>query len=71
MTPIDIYRKFLKVFPINEEEIDRFTTIDIDTIRVRLKNRKEFVFSYASSNKWRIDSVDLYKSEMKRVGRKK
>lgn len=71
MTPNDIYRKFLNVFPIDEQEIEWFKQIDIDVIRVRLKNRKEFVFSYISSNKWRIDSADLYKSEMKKIGKKK
>ena len=71
MTPNDIYRKFLNVFPINSEDVEWFKQIDIDVIRVRLKNRKEFVFSYISSNKWRIDSVDLFKSEMKRIEKKK
>lgn len=71
MTPNDIYRKLLKVFPVDDQEIEWFKQIDIDVIRVRLKNRKEFIFSYISSNKWRIDSVDLYKSEMKRIEKKK
>ena len=71
MTPNDIFNKFLNVFPIDKNDVEWFKQIDIDVIRVRLKNRKEFVFSYISSNKWRIDSVDLYKSEMKRVEKKK
>lgn len=66
MTPHDIFGKFLKVYPITYDEIERYLVIDTNAIQVRLKNRKELVFTYFSSNKWRIDSMDLYLSEKKK-----
>lgn len=66
MTPKDIFGKFLKVYPIAYDEIERYLVIDTNAIQIRLKNRKELVFTYFSSNKWRIDSMDLYLSEKKK-----
>lgn len=66
MTPKDIFGKFLKVYPIAYDDVIRFLTISPNSIHVRLKNRKELVFTYFSSNKWRIDSMDLYLSEQKK-----
>lgn len=66
MTPNDIFKKFKKVFPVTDEEIDRISVIDTNVLKVRLKNRKELVFTYFSSNKWRIDSLDLYLRDKKK-----
>lgn len=66
MAPIDIFEKFKKVYPVGGDDVERFLTIDTNVIQVRLKNRKELVFAYFSSNKWKIESMDLYLAEKKR-----
>lgn len=63
---IDIYKKFLEVYPIPEGFIEHYSRIDPLTIKVRLKNRKELVFTYVSSSKWRVESMDLYRKEKKK-----
>lgn len=65
MTPSDIFNKFLRAYPVSYDEVVSYLVMGPKTIRVRLKNRKELVFTYFSSNKWRIDSMDLYLSENK------
>lgn len=68
MTPSDIFGKFLRVYPIRFEEVASYTLLGPKTIHIKLKNKKELVFTYFSSNKWRIDSMDLYLSENKKRG---
>lgn len=70
MTPSDIFNKFLKVYPVTYNEVVSYLVMRPKTIQVRLKNRKELVFTYFSSNKWRIDSMALYNSENKKSGQK-
>ena len=70
MTPIDIFEKFKKVYPVWPDDVERFLTIGANAIQVRLKNRKELVFTYFSSNKWKIESMDLYNSEIKKKGKR-
>ena len=65
MTPNDIYYKFLSVYPIMTDEIVKFIMFDRNVMWVKLKNRKELVFTYFSSNKWKIESMDLYKKDEK------
>lgn len=69
MTPIDIFEKFKKVYPVWPDDVGRFLAFDTNVIQVRLKNRKELVFTYFSSNKWKIESMDLYNSEIKKKGK--
>ena len=71
MTPSDIFGKFLKVYPISYDDVVRFLTMSPNSIHVKLKNRKELVFTYFSSNKWRIDSMDLYVNEDKKRNEKR
>lgn len=66
MTPVDIFEKFKKVHPVGGDDVERFLTIGANAIQIRLKNRKELVFTYFSSNKWKIESMDLYLAEKKR-----
>lgn len=63
---IDIYKKFLEIYPIPEGFIDHYSRIDPCRIKIRLKNRKELIFTYVSSNKWRVESIDLYRKEKKK-----
>lgn len=65
MTPIDIFEKFKKVYPVGGDDVERFLMVGTNAIHVRLKNRKELVFTYFSSNKWKIESMDLYLQEKK------
>lgn len=65
MTPSDIFNKFLRVYPVSYDEVVTYLVKGPKTIQVKLKNKKELVFTYFSSNKWRIDSMDLYLSDKK------
>ena len=67
MTHIDIYKKFLKICPIIEDTIECWFQNGKNSIRVRMKNKKEIVFTVYSSNKWKIESMDLHISEMKEL----
>lgn len=70
MTPSDIFNKFLKVYPVTYDDVMCYSLLGPKTIHIKLKNKKELVFTYFSSNKWRIDSMDLYNSEDKKRGQK-
>lgn len=63
--PIDIFGKFVKLGLVNEDNIETFKRLGGNTIHMRLKNRKEIVFTYISSNKWQIESMDLYLNRKK------
>ena len=65
MTHHNLLEKFLKAYPIDNGNIDCWYKIDESTIRVRLKNRKEMIFTYISSNKWCIESMDAYNQRMR------
>lgn len=70
MTPSDIFGKFLRAYPVSYDEVMCYSLLRPKTLHIKLKNRKELVFTYFSSNKWRIDSMDLYLSENKKRGQK-
>lgn len=57
MKHTDIYKEFQKLFPSFVEHTEVWFQNGYGSIRIRWANKKEFIFTYADSNHWRLETV--------------
>ena len=60
MNHCDILSKFKEIAKIEMDEIEFWYPNGFYSITVRLKNQEEFVLTYHSPTKWRIETVDSF-----------
>lgn len=65
MTHKDIFKRFTEYFPSYSKEADVWFPAGKNTIRVRLKNKREFIFQYDGPNDMRFETIDLFVERMK------
>lgn len=67
MTHPFVYEEFKTYFPQYEELTDLWFPNGKNSIRVRLKNKRELVFTINGTRDWCFETVDSY---LKRMGEK-
>lgn len=67
----EVFRLFEQYFPdYAKSRFDVYFPNGQNSIRVRLNNREEFIFTYNSKKDWSLETVDSYIKKMKK-GRKR
>ena len=68
-----ILEHYTKLIGVTKDQIDTWWPIRYNSIRVRLKNKKEFMFTYTSKTRWKLETyalfMDNYKKMMIRKGK--
>lgn len=59
-----IFNKFKEFVPVPIEEIERWYPNTTDSIRVRLTSKLELIFTYENDDKWSLDTVERYLSNI-------
>lgn len=66
MTHGDIFKWFELYFPnYSGEAVDAWFPNGKNSIRIRQKNRQEFVFTYNGSKNWRFETLDSFMADLK------
>lgn len=61
----DVYAIYKKMMPFYASQTEEYFPCGLNTIRVRLHDRREFVFSYGKDNSWSFETLDRYMKKMK------
>lgn len=61
----EVYKQFETHFPNYAKEVDVWFPSGKNTIRVRLKNRREFIFTYEGVNNMRFETLNGFIEKMK------
>ena len=54
-------KKFVELFRIQEESIEVWFPNGRGSVRVRLKDRSELVFTFNDSKRWRLETIESFK----------
>ena len=54
MSRVDIFAKFLEMFPYYQDTVRSFSSYGPNSIVVEMSNREEVSFTYFNKNNWRI-----------------
>ena len=65
MTHKDVFKQFGVLFPGYLRESDVWFPAGKNTIRVRMKNKREFIFQYDGQNNMRFETLDSFIDRMK------
>ena len=65
MTQRDVFKAFMEISRTTEQDIEAWFPNGRDSVRVRLKNKKELIFTYDSPNYWRLETKGAYLTDMK------
>lgn len=66
MTHVDIYEKFKEMFPEQSFFIDEWFPNGKNSIRVRMKDGSDFIFTYTNPFDWCYETVESFiKTKMK------
>ena len=60
----NILKKFIEIFPQYEATIELWFPSGKNRIRVRLIDRREFIFTYNSESDWCLETVDSFIKHM-------
>lgn len=60
MTHISIYNRFVLYFPQFADVADSWFPNGKNSIRIRIINDKDYVFTYNSKHDWRLETVDSF-----------
>lgn len=55
-----VFELFKQTFPQYAVDVDTWFPNGKNSIRLRMKNRKEFVLTYNSQEDWRLETIDSY-----------
>lgn len=61
----EIFNKFKEIYVIDDDDVDCWFPNGKGSVRVRSKVYGEFIFTYWSKKKWRIESVDSWLDSIK------
>lgn len=65
MTPKDVYKAFRDISRTTDEDIEMWFPNGKDSIRVKLRNKQELIFTYDSPKYWRIETRGAFLTDMK------
>ena len=62
MTPQKLFEVFKKITGFNDEDVERYFTMNNakNSIRIRFKDKNEYVFTYKTPRKWRLETREAY-----------
>ena len=60
-----IYDAYKDLMPFFAEKTEAWFPCGLNTIRVRLNTKKEYVFNYNADKSWQFQTIDLYIKNMK------
>lgn len=60
MSHHEVMKKFKELFCIEEREIDTWFQNGKNSIRVRNKNKVEFVFTYENDHDWCLETAERF-----------
>ena len=62
MTPERLFEAFKKITGFNDSDVERYFTMrnSKNSIRVRFKDKNEYVFTYKTPRKWRLETYETY-----------
>ena len=60
MTHQQIFEMFKKVTGFDDSRIDRWFSLGKYAIRVKFKDRTEYIFKYKNPRKWRLETFESY-----------
>lgn len=66
MTHRQVLEKFKEISHITDDSIDVWFQYGKNSIRVRLKDRTELIFTFSSQKSWRLETIDSYLEDLKR-----
>ena len=61
----DVYKKFEEYFPSYASKSDVWFPAGKNRIRIRMKNKKEYVFQYDGENNMEFKTINRFIDEMK------
>lgn len=61
----DVYKQFIKQFPEIAKVIKEWFPNGRNSVRVRLKNGSDFIFTFFTLNDWCYETLDSYIRKMK------
>lgn len=61
----NVYAIYEKLMPFYASQTKEYFPCGLNTIRVRLQDRREFVFSYGKDDSWCFETLDRYIKKMK------
>lgn len=70
MTHREVLSKLKDFYPVNKESIIRWFPNGDSSIRVRLANGAEVIFTYMSPHKWRLESSNAFTYGFEKKGRR-
>lgn len=69
MTHNEVYKNFPFGFVnFNEEDVDVYFPCGRNTIRIRLKNQREYIFTFNTNKDWSIETVKSFIRRMSTKG---
>lgn len=66
MTHNDVLEYFKLLFPLTFEQVVIWFPNGRNSIRVRILNNQEFVFTYTSQREWKFETLDEYMKGMRK-----
>lgn len=61
MSHIDVVRKFVEIVRINEDYIKDWIPNGRCSVRIRLKDRSELIFTFQDQKRWRLETIESFK----------
>lgn len=65
MTHKEVYHQFESHFPQYTKDVKEWFPSGKNTVRVRLNDRREFIFNYEGLNNMRFETLSSYVDKMK------
>ena len=65
MTQKDVFKAFLEISRTTEEDIEMWFPNGKDSVRVKLKDKQELIFTYDSPRYWRLETRGAFLTDMK------
>lgn len=53
----ELFILFVKMFPLYSDDIDVWFPNGKDSIRIRMKNCSELIFTYRNVREWRLETI--------------
>ncbi len=65
MTHKRLIDKYRELMGVHGDAIDMWYNNGSNSVWVRLVNKKEFIFTYYSKTRWRVETLAMFKDNMK------
>ena len=69
MTHKDVLEKLREFYPLKDNSIEVWFPNGKNSVRVRLNNKTELIFTYCGPRKWRLETVECFMYGFEKVRR--